>query len=840
MTAALNAWSDESGAVCYVERETDTVVARRVEGHVASYLRSADVDRELLRALRASRFIAGISQEGDWLRIAWRSRKGRDAACGKDGWFASQNIATYEGDLPPVRRWLVDAEVEIQRPRLVYLDIETCARVPFSRKEEMRILCWTLTAAEDGRVCSGMLDEDTDKDERRLLNDLWTALDQFDQVAAWNGDRFDFPVIFERSRRRGCRVDARRWLWLDHLELYRRMNTMAETGDEKQSYALQAVAMAVLGEGKLPGFDAKTIFPAWAAGGEERARLLAYNVRDVELMLRIEEKTGFIELLYTLCSATGAFPDSHGIRPMPQVETFVMRLARARGIHFPTKFRRNEDEEHQGAFRGAFVMEPQVKGIVTERCHVADFSAMYPSIIQSWNMSPETLVERPPIPTNPVYLRHLPPPKAPERPANVAVAPGTGEWFSQSVRGLLAEVLDIALALRKKWNDLKATLPPGTPEWIEADRRSTAYKVFANSVFGVIGAELSRIHVREVAESITRTGAWLIQKVIDAARERGIRVIYGDTDSMFALGCTDAEFRVFVEWCNTDLFPRLVRECGCADNRIKLAYEKAFDRVVFVSAKRYAARWAHYKGTLPDERTRPEVKGLEYKRGDSCRLARQMQAEIIDLLMGGGVLGPRRPDCCDDVVEFEAAVARWKERVLVAPLEVEDVLLSKRLTRALKEYAVRKKKDGTDGAAPPHVRVAKILQERGADVGEGTRIAYFVTDGATKPALIAPAEDWVGECDRFAVWEDQVWSPAERVLAAAFPAVGWGQHARVRPAQRLVRVARGSSGRTATVSTGGEGGSPERFPPPSGGQLGLFGLDPPVRPRKPHLGAGDT
>ena len=835
MIEALNAWSDETGAITYVERDGADIVARKVDGHVVSYLRTVDVDDELLRSLRGSRFITGIVQEGEWYRLGWASRKIRDAACGKDGWFVSQSVPTFEADLPSVRRWLVDADVEIARPRLVYLDIETCARVPFSRKEEMRVLCWTLIGDGDvdGKVTTGMLTADTDLAEGRLLRDLWAALGDYDQVAAWNGDGFDFPLIIERSRRRGCRVDARRWLWLDHMTLFARMNTAAESGEEKQSMALQAIAMAVLGEGKLPGFDAPNIFPAWAAGGEARERLLAYNVRDVELMRRIEQKTGFIELLYTLCAATGTFPDSHGIRPMPQVETFVMRLARRRGIHFPTKFRRGDDEEAQGAFRGAFVMDPRTSGMVTDRCHVADFSAMYPSIIQTWNMSPETLVERPPPVHNPAYLRHLPEPPEPTPPPGVAVSPGIGAWFSQDVRGLLAEVLDTAILLRKKWNDLKATLPPNTPEWVDADRRSTAYKVFANSVFGVCGAEFSRIYVREVAESITRTGAWLIAKVIEAAEALGFGVIYGDTDSLFVTGCTDAEFRAFVEWCNGVLFPRLVQECGCRDNRLKLAYEKAYDRVVFVSAKRYVARLAHYKGQLPDARTRPEVKGLEYKRGDSCRLTRNMQAEIIDLMMGGGVLEPRRPSCTDQLSDYEALVVRWKDRILAGVLELDDVQLSKRLSRSIKDYAVRLKKDGTEGASPPHVRVAKILAARGADVGEGTRVAYFVTDGSTKPSTIAPAADWTGTCDRFAVWEDQVWGPSERLLAAAFPAAAWGQHSRVRP--RLVRVARGPGGRVKAVSSPADPlPAPVPLPAP-GEQLGLFGLDAGVPRRKRHL-----
>jgi DNA polymerase elongation subunit (family B) len=825
---ALTAWSDDAGAVTWIERDAKgRVLTRSSAGHAVTFLRMADASRELMRSLRSSRAISSVSQEEQWLRIVWRSVHLRRTACERDGWFARNNIETFEGDVPAVRRWAIDTNVEIQRPRLVYLDIETCARHPMSEKERHRVLCWTLVAADDGRTISGVLEEDTDAAEAELLVALWDALGEFDQVAAWNGDGFDFPVIFARSAARNLRVDARRWLWLDHLELFRRMNTSAESGDEKQSMALQSVAMAVLGEGKLPGFDHTRMFPAWAAGGEDRAALLAYNVHDVRLMRRIEQATGYIELLYTLCDATGTFPDTHGMKPMPQVETFVMRLGCTEGVHFPTKWRREDGYESEGAFRGAFVMDPTRKGIVSETVHVADFSAMYPSIVQSWNMSPETLLPAVEAPSFPAYLSHLArewkPPPRPEYAAESA----TGCQFDQRKRGLLPRTLDVAIALRKKWNDLKATLPPNTPEWVEADRRSTAYKVFANSVFGVVSAEMSRLHTRDVGESITQTGVMLIRLTMKAAQDRGLSVIYGDTDSLFVTGCTDEEFKSFVQWCNATLYPAALVECGCVENRVKLAYEKAFERVVFVSAKRYIARWAHYKGSLPDERTKPEVKGIEYKRGDSCRLTRWMQAEIIDLLMGGGINRPRAEHCEDDPAVYRALVERWRERVLVAPVELDDVVLSKRLTKPLKEYVVKKKKDGDDAASPPHVRVARVLAERGSEMGEGARVAYFVADGTAKPVQVVPAADWTGECDRFAVWEDQVWEPSARLLAAALPAELWKGYAKARPAAPR-RGGPGASMRLPGVAGGVAPGNAPAAPPVA--QLGLFSL-PTASPR---------
>ena len=84
--------------------------------------------------------------------------------------------------------------------------------------------------------------------------------------------RFDFPVMKARSIKQGFDNDSdwqwKRWLWLDHLEIFRRMNTMvAESGAEKQSFALENIAQAILGEGK-DNFDSSKTWEAWKAGGK--------------------------------------------------------------------------------------------------------------------------------------------------------------------------------------------------------------------------------------------------------------------------------------------------------------------------------------------------------------------------------------------------------------------------------------------------------------------------------------------------------------------------------------------------------------------------------------------
>ena len=791
----LNAYYDERSIV-FVRRVGNEIKLKAVPAEASCFIHRQHMTTDLARMLRNSWQVRSLALQGDWHRVVWHGRTVCEDACVA---LEKKGVPTAEAAVSPIRRYCADNNIKIATPRRVFLDIETDSRKTFAEalSGEARVLCWALVR-DDAATRTGLLVEDTDGAERKVLSRLWKALAGFDQVLSWNGDRFDFEVIRKRSKRlRLDEVDPRRWLWLDHLKTFQRMNMMAaESGDEKQSMALQNIATAVLGEGK-DDFDASKTWEAWEAGGAERERMLRYCIKDTDLMRRIEEKTGYIDLLRTICQACGTFPNSRGLNPGGQVETFMLWLADERGYHFPSRLKMNKEEK----FRGAFVMDPTDSGIV-RNVHVADFAALYPSIILSWNMSPETLVDKPEAET----LNHLPVQK-PVRPEGVAEAAITGKWFAQQPDGLLPSAIQEMLQLRKSWNAKKASLPPGTVEWKEADRRSTAYKIAANSFYGVVGSPMSRLFNRDVAESVTQCGVWLIQETIKAAEQKGMRVVYGDTDSLFVVGCTRDRFAEFVGWCNRELYPGLLEQRDSGANHIKLAYEKEFDRVVFCTAKKYCGSYAHYKGKAATVDSKPEVKGLEFKRGDSVRLARVFQEEVVNLLVGYKCV----PN--EDPVAYERIVNTHKAHVLNAQLPHGDVVISKRLSRPVKGYARRRKKDGTWAAQLPHIEIARLLQERGRDIGEGVKIPYVCVDGSVSPKKHVPVEDWSpGDEDRHELWEGLVWPPTRRLLAAAFPAHDWSVWNRTRPPKPR-KARKRPTGALELPGLDAEGGTAPAAPP---------------------------
>jgi len=757
---------------------------RNLKAYPAEYtcfLKAADVPAAVASKLRAWPRIRSWEADGDWIRLrfhTWRDLKEATSKSqyehptygGYESMFDRLGLTVYEADVYPVRRFLTEYAVEIQKPRRCYLDIEADSRVPFGRKEDARILSWAVVD-DTGEWVGDLLSADTDAAETALLKDLWECLDQYDQVCAWNGDRYDFPVLKARTELMGIRVAFAGWLWLDHLELFKSMNMhVSESGDEKQSFALGRIATAVLGGETKDDLDGSKTWDYWVAGGEDRERLFRYNVRDADLLRMIEKETGYIDTQLVLCQVCHTLPDSRGGNGTNFVEGYLLKMGRAEGL----RFRTNWDMDSGARFEGAFVMEPTRKGLL-HSVHVADFSGMYPSIIQTWNISPETirddvvLVED--AATRPAYLRHLPPKTYP-LPDDVCQVPG-GSCFRRDTPGLIPRAIAELKRLRKYWNAAKAKAVPGTPEWHDADRKSNAYKVAANTFYGVMGAPASRFYDQRTASAVTAAGRWLIRHTIAAAEARGMSGIYGDTDSVFIADVTEGAFRAFVDWCNAELYPKLLADLHCPTNEIRIAYEKEFATIVLVGKKRYAGRFAHYKGTRATADSKPEVKGLEYKRGDSAKLARDLQFEVIQSIMGGD----------EDPASYEAMAARWRDLVVAGTLTRRDFVLSKTLSRDSTAYAQKKKKNGDDAAQPPHVEVAKILCARGYDTGAGARIEYVVVDGWSSPLKAIPVEDYTdGAEDRYYLWEQLVWPATERVLECAFPAVRWAEKfGKVRP-----------------------------------------------------------
>ncbi len=491
-----------------------------VQSEYASFFRKADVTERLHRDLERSDKVRSTVFEGDWLRVRWTDYGTRESAI---KFFHDNGVKSFEGDVSPIKRVLADRDIRIARPRLAFLDIETDSRLKFAQKKEMRVLCWTVVR-EDGKYRQGLLEQDTDAAEIALLEELSRTLKDFDVVAAWNGgvrkdEGFDFTVLDARAKMFGVRWKPQRVLTVDAMVLWEKMNRMAaESGEEKASLALDSIGQAVLNVGKIKTPDWVTkrfgnkslgalTWPMWEAGGEARVLMAHYCWHDTELMRRLFEKKGFFQVFFGLCQVTNCLPESRSMQTTQQMDGYLLRYGAKAGVHWPTKV------YGQGApaekFKGAFVMEPSARG-VERNVHVVDFKSLYPSIMISWNMSPETIV-------------------GPDFDGPVAVTPN-GVRFRTDVKGILSGALEALLAGREQFKNAKKKATPGTSEWYDADARSNGYKVAANSCYGGVGSPFTRFYKPQIAEAVTQTGAWLIQTgIIFEAEKIGMRPVFGDS-----------------------------------------------------------------------------------------------------------------------------------------------------------------------------------------------------------------------------------------------------------------------------------------------------------------------
>jgi hypothetical protein len=628
-------------------------------------------------------------------------------------------------------------------------------------------------------------------------------------------------------------VNPRCWLWIDYAPLYKRQNMhSAESGELKQSMKLGDICQEEIKQGKeeVPDFVAKHFGAEktkkglgpiardlWEAGGEFRALLRRYCLKDSGLIPLLDRKKGYIKLVQATCDVCSLFFDQRSLLPSAHGDGFMLRHGLENGFHFATKLyaeQRGEDwdEDDEDQFQGAYNMKPKVfdpawrkaRGMqdgILRNVHVFDFSRMYPSIIVSWNMSIETLAHD-------VNCNGPLPP-------NRSRCPLTGTAFRTDVEGILVAAVRAMLAQRVACDELKDSLAAGSPEWLDADALSQAWKVMANEFFGMAGSKTGRFYERAVAEGITRNGEFLIKATLAEVEKRGWYPFYTDTDSGFVVGPTREQFRDFVEWCNKELYPRLTREAGCRENTVKVAYEKEFRSLVFTAGKRYFGSILAAKGTascacdrtldngaktpgridiwkmkcrdcgasfteetLPPTRGKPTVKGIELKRGDSPRLVRDLQKKLIDMLVGGMGTGAKQTTRLQD---FHAVIAEARRHVLEDALTIDEVAKSQSVKK-LSSYVVKPKKGGGFTLPPSHVQVAQMLVERGEYVGEGSRVEYFIADGSVSPQKVLPAADYDGKnLDRYDFWEDVLYPPVLAILENAFPDHDWGAWKKVRP-----------------------------------------------------------
>lgn len=247
------------------------------------------------------------------------------------------------------------------------------------------------------------------KDEYTLCKrfmELW-KLKTPDTITGWNTKFFDIPYLVNRFRKilgedetkklspwnniyeRKTTINGRELIEykisglasLDYIELYK---WYAPGGKSQESYRLDAIAQVELGEGKISYDEYDNLHSLYRLNFQ---KFIEYNIKDVQLIIRLEDKLKLLELAYTLAYDTKTnYEDVFAQTRMWDALTYNRLLED--NIIVPPKVHKEKD----GMFEGAYVKEVQV-GM---HHYVASFdlNSLYPHLMMQYSISPENLVER--------------------------------------------------------------------------------------------------------------------------------------------------------------------------------------------------------------------------------------------------------------------------------------------------------------------------------------------------------------------------------------------------------------------------------------------------------------
>jgi len=587
--------------------------------------------------------------------------------------FADQTIwDTRESDVRADKRPFVDAGWSVARPDpddILYFDIEVDASdgFPEPREASSRILS---IAGVDGEGREMYFDDD---DERELVESFLEAADGYPVLAGWNALGFDYEYLEHRSERLGMSPNWGRWVKHDMQPLYDMLAVPTKT----VSLKLDDVARRELGAEKTEDVaeDREALLRWWE---DDPERLREYNMQDADILRRLDDMYGVVELLHVVCDICGYPPGDAcyiGKSGQPRLgvgniaDAMVLSVAHDRGVPMPDK------GGDKGDFPGADVLDPNpglYEGIAT-----IDYSGMYPNIIRAFNFGPTTWYE------DERSLRA-------DHPDAEVIRAESGVFVGHDTRkSIPAEAADRLIELRE-----------GAPDIVDK-----GVKVVNNTLYGIFASAFHRYYVSGMSENITLLGQRLVRLAEDAAEDVAEveEVVYGDTDSVMALLNADGDYVTAAERAAGGVQDALQRwaedEMNARGSYLELDVDDVYDRFyISDKKKRYFGR------AIDGDGPEFKVKGFEVRQGSYAEPVRNFQRELMGAIIEDGPVS--------------GIIEGWQERVLSGDLD-GDLASRKTLNREPEDY---------EADTPPlHARAAMAIREEHGEhaVEVGDKVSYI-------------------------------------------------------------------------------------------------------------------
>jgi DNA polymerase elongation subunit (family B) len=516
-----------------------------------------------------------------------------------------------------------------------------------------------------------------------------------DVLTGWNIKFFDVPYLINRFKRILGEDDVKKLSpWeiisereltfkgkkqiayeivgvdaLDYLELYQ---WYAPGGRNVENYKLETIASNELDETKLSYDEYDNLHQLYKL---DYQKFIDYNIKDVHLVLALEDKLKLIELALTLAYDTKSnFGDVFAQTRMWDALIYNYLLDKQIVVPPRRVVKKNE------AFEGAYVKDPQVG--LHDYVASFDLNSLYPHLIMQYNLSPETLID------NSSYspeMRKLSSEASVDSLLDkrvdtsvlkdVTITPN-GQFFRTDKQGFLPKMMSEMYDDRKKFK--KEMLKAQQDYENETDKKKKkeiekliarynnlqlAKKVSLNSAYGIMGSQYFRFYDLRIALAVTQTGQlsirWIENKLNqymnDVLKTNNDYVIASDTDSIYLnlgplvkkvygadgkvtlSGAKAIEFMDRV--CEQKIQPyidksyqELADYVHAYEQKMQMKREGLSDKGIWTAKKRYILNVYNNEGV---QYAKPKLKvmGLEMVKSSTPTVVRDKMYKLIDLVV---------------------------------------------------------------------------------------------------------------------------------------------------------------------------------------------------------------
>lgn len=538
--------------------------------------------------------------------------------------------------------------------------------------------------------------------EVELLKELERTIQQTDPdiIIGWNVINFDFRLLHQRAtvhhlklklgrgqsylRWRDSRSEKNQgFVTIDGRVVIDGIAALKAESYSFPSFSLEAIGQHFLGRGKATDDVDNRLEAITHDFNFNKIKLAEYNLQDCVLVWDIFKKIKLMDYLIFRSQLTGLELDRAGGSVAAFVNLYLPKLHR-QGYVSP-----NLPGDGGLASPGGYVMNSR-PGLY-KHVLVLDFKSLYPSIIRTFKIDPLGLIEGQKDPEN-------------------AIEGFRGGCFSRE-KHLLPEIITDLWAQRdqaKKDND---------------QARSQAIKIIMNSFYGVLGSGGCPFYDTKLASSITLRGHEIMQQTAKWIEAKGLKVIYGDTDSTFVLlddGVTDNEANevgeMLAEYINSEWQLKLAKEHQI-ECHLEIEFESHFSPFLMptIRGSEHGSK-KRYAGLLKDgDKEKLIFKGLENVRTDWTQLAKDFQLKLYQMVFHD-----------QDPTEF---IIETVQQTLAGERD-EQLIYRKRLRRNLDSYVKN---------VPPHVKAARIADAENLKNGKTLKhqnkgwISYLMTVSGPQP-----------------------------------------------------------------------------------------------------------